>query len=105
VADAFEAGARVGIVADDISHADIIGDALTRRVVKHRLEGFEVGVNVTKKSDPHENWTIGPRKNCRFWSRCRDEIDGAAGPWPRTHRQIAPWRPALGGRAAPLVLV
>jgi hypothetical protein len=76
VPDFFEAGTRVGIVANDIADADIIGDALRGSVGKHSLKGFEVGVNVTEKSDPHERDTIGSGKDCRIYLACRDEIIG-----------------------------
>jgi hypothetical protein len=44
---------------------------LLRGILKNRLESFQIGMNVTEKSDPHGNtgeclkevWRIGP--DCR----------------------------------------
>ena len=77
---ALQAGDGIGVVADDIAHADVIGHLLFLRILQHGLEGFQVGVNVTEKSDPHgkirgkcsgDGWHSG--------QDCRDETRGSGG--------------------------
>lgn len=50
----FEALVRVGAIADDIPKADDIIDTLSRNILKHGLEGFQIAVDVADQSLPHE---------------------------------------------------
>ena len=60
-ADFLQTGHRIRIIADDIAHANIVGDALGGGIGKNRLKGFEIGMNVTEKGNPHRENTLGRR--------------------------------------------
>src|SRR5690606_19539095 len=51
--DFFETGDRVRVVADDVAHADIVSRVLVGRIFEDRVQGFQIGMYVTEKSDPH----------------------------------------------------
>ena len=43
----------VGAVTDDVPQADDLGNALVGDIGKHRLEGFQVAVNITQDRPFH----------------------------------------------------
>lgn len=43
----------VGIVANDITHADVIRHILAVGVLKDGFQSFLIGMNITEKSYPH----------------------------------------------------
>jgi len=57
--DPFQAKGRIGVVAHDIPHANIVRHPLGGGISEHRLQGFEIGVNVTEQGYPHNGYTKG----------------------------------------------
>ena len=50
---ALHAFVRVGVVADDVTEANEVGASLFAGVGQHRVERFEIGMNVTENREAH----------------------------------------------------
>ena len=57
IADDFHAFVRVGIVADHVAEAGVMRDVVRARVGEDGLQGFQIGMNVSKNSKTH--WDPG----------------------------------------------
>ena len=60
--DDFKAGVGIGIVANDVSHTDVVGAALLGRVLKDGFESFEVGVDISEKGNTHDAGNKGGKE-------------------------------------------
>lgn len=64
--DFFETADRIGIVAYDVSHADVIGAALLLGVGEDGLKSFKVSMNVSKEGNAHGS---GKEREKGEWAR------------------------------------
>ena len=52
-ADDFQAFVRIGVVADDVPEADVVGAAVFTRIGQNGLERFEVRMDVAEDRKAH----------------------------------------------------
>ena len=66
----FNAFVRIGVVTDEIAQANVVRAFVFLRVLHHRLDRFEVGVQIAENRNAHLALASAPTPECAERAEC-----------------------------------